>query len=406
MSAPSTGFELYGRWTTVDEETSFLNQVADETDAVLSIAGESVLGNQIWRVDLGNPDGPTMMILANVHGTEPSGRDAALALLRDLAYSTDPDVVDWLSRNRIVFCPNFNPDGFSRGRRQNANGLDLHWDGISITQPESRAVKRVLQDAKPLILVDMHQYETSRTEEWHPSTGATPGGDPGLKLISDDILDDIKGYLLTEHGWLSNNYPPGGIRWSGTIGSALAYHTVVILSEARFNLPHDTKVDIGRAVFDRAMEILDDRHSEIFAAIQASRNNLASSTDPIPIPDREFIGSTPPTAVPDPGTYVFTSWVPPVELLDLHGIEANPDGSISTAQHARLLIAALFEPESTSNVVGAPEWSPVVGSAFGFQIKVDGVTRHVEKVFVKQSGVQRRVDRIAIKEGGVQRVVQ
>ena len=403
MVAPKTGWEEHGRWTTVEEESAFLGVLASDTAVVVSDAGRSVLGRPIWQATIGNPAGPTLLIVANVHGTEPSGRDAALALLRDVAYSTDPATQAWLASYRLVVCPDFNPDGFAIGRRQNANGLDLNWDQISLTQPESRALKRVVRDTAPLLLVDMHQYETSRTEAWHPRTGETPGGDPGLRSISGEVLDDLKTHLATEHGYSSHDYPISGIRWAGTVGSALAYHTVAILSEARFSLPDTDKVALGRAVLDRAMHILATRHTDLAAAVAASRAAITAATGPIPYPDREFIGTTDPATTPDPGAYMFLGWQPPQELLDLHGITSNPDGSIPTAQPARLIIAALFERSSTSCVVGVPEWSPPAPPDLAVRVKLGGVQRVIDHVFVKRDGVQREITAIYRKQDGVQR---
>lgn len=152
MSGPLTGFEVDGNWTSLARETEFLTQVAAETSATLTEAGRTVGGNPIHRIDLGA--GPrTVLYLGLQHGPEPSGREAVLQLVRDLAYSTDPDTVAYLSGHRVVVVPNVNADGAFMGR-ENSNGVNLNRDWFKLTQPETRAAYAVMREVQPELIVD------------------------------------------------------------------------------------------------------------------------------------------------------------------------------------------------------------------------------------------------------------
>jgi zinc carboxypeptidase len=100
-------------------------------------------------------DAPAIVWVAgSVHGNEPSGADADLRLLRDLARRCDDPL---LRRVVVVVLADQNPDARNVRTRVNANGFDLNRDWLAITQPETEARLRALLAMPPLVYADQHE---------------------------------------------------------------------------------------------------------------------------------------------------------------------------------------------------------------------------------------------------------
>ena len=99
--------------------------------------------------------GPAIVWLAaNVHGNEPSGTDADLQVLSELAHASSCALLDRLV---VGILPVQNPDGRAAGTRENANGFDLNRDWFAATQPETVAKLRLLTRYPPLAFADQHE---------------------------------------------------------------------------------------------------------------------------------------------------------------------------------------------------------------------------------------------------------
>ncbi|GAB2685318.1 M14 family zinc carboxypeptidase [Thalassiella azotivora] len=99
-----------------------------------------------------------VLVNANIHGNEWEGTDAALRVVTDLATSEDPAVDTLLDRSRLYFVMTMNPDGRVANTRANANGFDMNRDFATATQAEVRAVRQVVIDTQPLVMLDLHGY--------------------------------------------------------------------------------------------------------------------------------------------------------------------------------------------------------------------------------------------------------
>ncbi len=104
-----------------------------------------------------------------IHAGEPDGKDACLALLRDLVISEEGAAL--LEKVVFVFIPVYNVDGHERrsafnrinqngpelpGWRANATNLNLNRDYMKADAPETRAFLRMLERWRPDFFVDNH----------------------------------------------------------------------------------------------------------------------------------------------------------------------------------------------------------------------------------------------------------
>src|SRR5699024_2198811 len=193
MAAPTTGFEdSSGDYTTLADEQAFLETIASETAATLSVAGESVEGRPIWRLDLGTDRQSTWLCVATQHAREPVAREATLSFLRDLAYSTDPEILDYLSTHRIVFVPNANPDGTPGRTRRNANGVDINRDGFALTQPEALTLQHLIRDTGALLVTDGHEQVGTPSEEMQYLRPELDSIYQGIAARGDDLVATLQ----------------------------------------------------------------------------------------------------------------------------------------------------------------------------------------------------------------------
>lgn len=131
----------------------------------------------------------------SIHGNEPSGSNAALAVAYYLAAAQGPKIDELLNNTIILFDPSFNPDGLQRfstwanqhkaqninpdpndreysevwpGGRTNHYWFDLNRDWLPAQLPESRARIKTFHDWYPNILTDHHEMGTNSTFFFQP----------------------------------------------------------------------------------------------------------------------------------------------------------------------------------------------------------------------------------------------
>jgi len=131
------------------------------------VLGKSVRGRPItaWHLDdrpIGNRRGPTVVLIATMHGNEGAPRQI-LQALRGARAIHGVDL--WL-------VPVYNPDGLAARHRRNAHGVDLNrnypyrWADLDgsyesgprpASEPETRAMMRFLRDVRPDYVLSFHQ---------------------------------------------------------------------------------------------------------------------------------------------------------------------------------------------------------------------------------------------------------
>lgn len=97
---------------------------------------------------------PVVMIIAQHHGDEPSGKEAALIVAQRLL-NEDSALLNKLD---LILVPQINPDGSENGTRRNANDMDLNRNHVMLSEPESNAIHQLFLDWMPEITLDVHEY--------------------------------------------------------------------------------------------------------------------------------------------------------------------------------------------------------------------------------------------------------
>ena len=127
----------------------------------MSQRGEPILGLLATRaagtdpVQLDNSGRPTVVLIGQQHGDEPAGSEALLVVSRELTQGLLEPLLD---RINVVVVPRANPDGAAVGTRVTANGVDMNRDHLLLHTPEARALAKVVNDYRPILVVDAHEY--------------------------------------------------------------------------------------------------------------------------------------------------------------------------------------------------------------------------------------------------------
>ncbi|QNJ96669.1 M14 family zinc carboxypeptidase [Constantimarinum furrinae] len=131
----------------------------------------------------------------SIHGNEPSGSNAALAVAYYLAAAQGPKIEELLNNTVILFDPSLNPDGLQRfsywanvhksininpdpndreydevwpGGRTNHYWFDMNRDWLPVQLPESRARIATFHEWRPNILTDHHEMGTNSSFFFQP----------------------------------------------------------------------------------------------------------------------------------------------------------------------------------------------------------------------------------------------
>src|SRR5436305_910992 len=129
--------------------------------------GRSEQGRPIRAIERGDPAAPhRLLVFGLIPGNEPAGR----AIARKLAATAPLPGLD------VTVVEDLNPDGFALGTRQNARGVDLnrnfsyrwrhldhpggtYWSGPGpLSEPETRAARKLILSFRPTITVWYHQH--------------------------------------------------------------------------------------------------------------------------------------------------------------------------------------------------------------------------------------------------------
>jgi hypothetical protein len=118
---------------------------------------------------------PIVYVQGNIHAGEVEGKEALLALLRDLAFAPGANALDSIV---LVAVPIYNADGNEKfgpqerqrteqngpelvGTRANAQGFDLNRDYVKAEAPETRASLAMFDAWDPDVFVDLHTTDGS-----------------------------------------------------------------------------------------------------------------------------------------------------------------------------------------------------------------------------------------------------
>jgi hypothetical protein len=293
---PTTGFEQRGgdAWTSEDEELEFLAAVADGSPRVsYDEIGRSHEDRPVHVVRVGNPvpsdeeiaEGSSVLLIGAQHGNEPAGREMGLQLVRDLAFTDDPELLDQLGDTTVLVVPTANPDGVEANQRANAVGVDLNRDHLNLREPETRALARVLSELEPDISVDAH--ETSRAPQvpdndtymliaWQRNLNVHPDVyDLNVAMVDDYLFPALDEAGIEEYGHFGS--PDDGQDSPQFMSQVFGLrHGLGLLTESYMHGPPQARVDVHRDSMEAVLRFQREHRQEVADATSASRTDKAA----------------------------------------------------------------------------------------------------------------------------------
>ena len=400
MTRPQTNYEVNSEWTTLEQESVFLSQIGEETSLNIEIAGQSVEGNPIRLVSLGQPIEGTVLIVCLQHGNEPASREAALGQIRDMAYSTDSKVLSYLSTHQVVWIPTAVPDSFP-DRRNNSNGVNPNRDYFTLKQPEPRVIVESINRFQPNLIVDAHEYFTAG-EDWWGATSQFPGAHPEIAAWEDNIFNYGRD-ILASHGYTSKHYPINYSSRSSLAKYAPARHTTGLLSEtnALHGDIHD-RVAVQKIILDMVIDFHEENSSALTAAQIESLAWARTSKGPDKFKIREQYMGRDFTETAYFSGYQLSEPLDPL-LVEMHGIIVDEDLFVPIQQDARLILPQILDPDSMDKQVEAvrvPWDEPEGGSTLRLRVRSGGETLDIAQLRVRTGGETRNVVRARTRVGG------
>ena len=312
---------------------------------------------------------PIVYVQANIHAGEVEGKEALLALLRDLLAEQHQNALDSIV---LVAVPIYNADGNEKfsgqsrnrteqngpemvGERANGQDLDLNRDYVKAEAPETRASLAAFNAWDPDVFVDLHT--TDGSFHGYALTYAPPLAPVGLAsaFTRDSLLPVLRARMRTRHSFETFDYGNfnGTYSDSSTDTTTRAWATydhrprfgtnyvglrgrVAILSEAYSHDPFERRI---RSTYAFVREIL-----SLAAERSASLAALGPATAAGPMPGARVAVRARLTSTP------FTALVPAEELQrtgDSSLTEAGvPRGQRRTGRYRSLSLTIYdrFEP--------------------------------------------------------------
>ncbi len=267
----------YGATATGAEVEVFMRRLASHwAGAELTTIGRTIEGRPLWALVV-EPKVETqirpltVLMLGGIHSGECDGKEALLALARDMATGKQQA---WWQNLRLIFVPNFNADGNERrgklhrpgqagpeegmGLRENAQGLDLNRDFVKLESPEVRGLVAALSEYDVDVLIDthttngsLHRYELTYDIPHNPAT--PPGVDDWLRRrLVPKITERMAGSGFSTFYY--GNFDPEHRRWD-TYGHEPRYSTeymglrgkIGILAESYSYASYETRVNVSYA---------------------------------------------------------------------------------------------------------------------------------------------------------------
>src|SRR5262245_34976703 len=221
-----------------------------------------------------------VLVFANIHAGEVDGKEALLALARDL---TDKKNHLLLKDMVILLVPNLNADGNEKidpknrpgdngptdgaGTRENAQGFDLNRDFVKLDTPEVRALVKLFNTWDPAMVIDCHttngskhRYTLTYDGPRYPShkTGVAEWANTALFPEVTKKLKAATGYDICPYGNFNRDrtkwesYPAGprfGVQYLALRGR------VSVLSESYSYAPFKDRVKASHAFVTACFEV-------------------------------------------------------------------------------------------------------------------------------------------------------
>ncbi|MFT3737768.1 MAG: M14 family zinc carboxypeptidase [Breznakibacter sp.] len=215
------GFDRPSNYDELSDYVKKLDEASPQLD--VEIIGQSLENRHIYALKYSSsefgkdPNKLRVIVFAQQHGNEQSGKEGALLLAGELI---KPENQYLLKHIDLAIIPQVNPDGSEQNKRRNSKGVDLNRNHLVLEQPEVVALHRFFDKYLFHANMDVHEYapygETWKAYGYRNNSDVLIGCGSNINIAKEirDLSSNgfIPFYLnyLTERKFSTSLYAPGG----------------------------------------------------------------------------------------------------------------------------------------------------------------------------------------------------
>jgi len=214
----------FQKLTSHQDMMNFIKELSDDSDLMeldtlaLSEEGRVIPFIKVSTNEFGKDSSKIkVMIFAQQHGNEQSGKEALINLVKRI-YESKLTYV--LNKIDLLLIPQLNPDGSELDKRRNGNDVDLNRDHLLLSQPETIALHQLFNKFLPQVTLDIHEYrpfskswdEFGFRKNWDEQFGTLTNINVSEQILDfqkEKFIPYIKNYLEERH-FTFNEYVVGG----------------------------------------------------------------------------------------------------------------------------------------------------------------------------------------------------
>jgi hypothetical protein len=217
-------FNNFSRPTSYEELSRYV-KLLDSISPELEVAtiGKSVQGRNLYALKFSTSEFGKdtskikVLIFAQQHGNEQSGKEGALLLAKELLKSENHYLLD---RIDLALIPQVNPDGAEANKRRNGNTTDLNRSHLTLFEPELIALHHFFDTYWFEVNMDVHEYspfgETYKEFGYRNNSRELIGCNTNINIseairnLSNQGFVPYFNQYLNERNISNSIYAPGG----------------------------------------------------------------------------------------------------------------------------------------------------------------------------------------------------
>jgi hypothetical protein len=214
----------YKKITSHADLSQFIKEVDEKSDLIkCKVLTKSVEGRELFAVyfskdGFGKDDSKIkVLIFAQQHGNEQSGKEGALLLINELL---KPENQYLFEKIDFVLIPQMNPDGSEKNQRRNGNSMDLNRNHLILTEPETIGLHKLFNKYLFEVTIDVHEYapygETYKQYGYRHNNDEELGVNTNINIAEEIRKMQKKVYLpyiekyFEDRNFSYFEYSPGG----------------------------------------------------------------------------------------------------------------------------------------------------------------------------------------------------